>query len=218
VCCHARAVLPALTRALLGARTPHHPHPPHTPATPRPHTRSHTHALAHTLTHTPSHTRSKLHVYSWRERALRQTIDLGPDGAIPLETRFAHDPAATWAYVVRRACVCARFGGRGGGGACASCWLAAAALQHARTHAHTHTHVRAGTCPSPPRHRHHHCAELTLCPCWLLHACHMVVAALCCAVLCCCVLRCVVLRCAVLRCAALVGANRRAARCPATWC
>lgn len=44
---------------------------------------------------------SKLYVWDWKEHSLRQTIELGADGAIPLETRFAHDPDATWGYVVR---------------------------------------------------------------------------------------------------------------------
>ncbi len=43
---------------------------------------------------------SKLYVWNWKEHTLRQTIELGPDGAIPLETRFAHEPSATWGFVV----------------------------------------------------------------------------------------------------------------------
>jgi hypothetical protein len=46
---------------------------------------------------------SKLHVWNWRERTLRQSIDLGQDGLIPLETRFFHNPQSTIGYVVRRA-------------------------------------------------------------------------------------------------------------------
>lgn len=42
---------------------------------------------------------SKLHVYDWEAKTLRQTVDLGADGLIPLEIRFAHDPAANWGYV-----------------------------------------------------------------------------------------------------------------------
>lgn len=43
---------------------------------------------------------SKLYVWNWNEHTLRQTIELGADGAIPLETRFAHEPSATWGFVV----------------------------------------------------------------------------------------------------------------------
>jgi hypothetical protein len=46
-----------------------------------------------------SHYGSKLHVWDWEGRKRVQTIDLGPEGAIPLEVRFAHDPAAPWGYV-----------------------------------------------------------------------------------------------------------------------
>ncbi|GBF99564.1 hypothetical protein Rsub_12189 [Raphidocelis subcapitata] len=46
-----------------------------------------------------SHYGSKLHVWDWQTRKLRQTIDLGAEGAIPLEVRFAHDPAVPWGYV-----------------------------------------------------------------------------------------------------------------------
>lgn len=46
---------------------------------------------------------SKLHVWNWRERTLRQSIELGPDGLIPLETRFLHDPQAPVGFVVRHA-------------------------------------------------------------------------------------------------------------------
>ncbi|WIA29980.1 hypothetical protein OEZ86_000078 [Tetradesmus obliquus] len=42
---------------------------------------------------------SKLHVWNWRERTLRQSIELGPDGLIPLETRFLHDPQAPVGFV-----------------------------------------------------------------------------------------------------------------------
>ena len=44
---------------------------------------------------------SKLHVFDWSTRKLRQTIDLGQDGMIPLEIRFAHEPTATYGFVVR---------------------------------------------------------------------------------------------------------------------
>jgi len=42
---------------------------------------------------------SKLHVFDWSTRKLRQTIDLGQDGMIPLEIRFAHEPTATYGFV-----------------------------------------------------------------------------------------------------------------------
>jgi selenium-binding protein 1 len=45
---------------------------------------------------------STLHVWNWRERTLRQSIQLGEDGLIPLETRFFHDPQSTIGYVVSR--------------------------------------------------------------------------------------------------------------------
>jgi selenium-binding protein 1 len=40
-----------------------------------------------------------LHVWDWTERKVIQDIDLGPDGLIPLELRFLHDPNATEGYV-----------------------------------------------------------------------------------------------------------------------
>ncbi len=41
----------------------------------------------------------RLHVWDWQARTLRQTIDLGADGQIPLEVRFAHDPAKAYGFV-----------------------------------------------------------------------------------------------------------------------
>ncbi len=41
----------------------------------------------------------RLHVWDWKARALRQTIDLGDDGLIPLEVRFAHDPTKEFGFV-----------------------------------------------------------------------------------------------------------------------
>jgi hypothetical protein len=73
---------------------------------------------AHTLVHAPplpppppAPARSKLHVWDWKGHQLRQTIDLGADGAIPLEIRFAHEPSATWGFVVSWQAM--RGGGRG---------------------------------------------------------------------------------------------------------
>lgn len=41
----------------------------------------------------------RLHVWDWKSHKLRQTIDLGEEGLIPLEIRFAHDPAKTHGFV-----------------------------------------------------------------------------------------------------------------------
>ena len=35
---------------------------------------------------------SKLHVWDWDTKKLRQTLDMGPEGLIPLEIRFKHHP------------------------------------------------------------------------------------------------------------------------------
>lgn len=40
----------------------------------------------------------KIHLWDWKERKIRQSFDLGA-AAIPLEVRFAHDPAKAWGYV-----------------------------------------------------------------------------------------------------------------------
>ncbi|XP_062512105.1 methanethiol oxidase-like [Corticium candelabrum] len=40
-----------------------------------------------------------LHVWNWKERKVIQTIDLGPEGLIPLELRFLHDPNAVEGFV-----------------------------------------------------------------------------------------------------------------------
>nr|XP_039265908.1 methanethiol oxidase-like [Styela clava] len=40
-----------------------------------------------------------LHVWDWTTHELIQDIDLGPDGKIPLEIRFLHDPSATQGFV-----------------------------------------------------------------------------------------------------------------------
>jgi selenium-binding protein 1 len=40
-----------------------------------------------------------LNVWDWKSRELRQTIDLGSDGLIPLEIRLAHDPDKTYGFV-----------------------------------------------------------------------------------------------------------------------
>jgi selenium-binding protein 1 len=40
----------------------------------------------------------QIHLWDWKERTIRQSFDLGA-GAIPLEVRFAHDPAKPWGFV-----------------------------------------------------------------------------------------------------------------------
>jgi selenium-binding protein 1 len=40
-----------------------------------------------------------LHFWDWDRRTIRQSLDLGQEGLIPLEVRFAHDPDSTHGYV-----------------------------------------------------------------------------------------------------------------------
>ncbi|XP_046415365.1 methanethiol oxidase [Neodiprion fabricii] len=40
-----------------------------------------------------------LNIYSWTERKLLQTLDLGEEGFAPLETRFLHDPTSAEGFV-----------------------------------------------------------------------------------------------------------------------
>lgn len=40
-----------------------------------------------------------IHVWDWTTHRRLQTLDLGEEGAIPLEVRFLHDPDATEGYV-----------------------------------------------------------------------------------------------------------------------
>lgn len=42
---------------------------------------------------------TSLNIYSWSQRKLIQTIDLGMEGLCPLEVRFLHDPRATYGFV-----------------------------------------------------------------------------------------------------------------------
>lgn len=42
---------------------------------------------------------SKIHVWNWEEHTLTQSLDLGPDGMIPLEVRFLHDPDKAEGFV-----------------------------------------------------------------------------------------------------------------------
>lgn len=41
----------------------------------------------------------RLYVWDWEKRTLKQTLELGEDGVIPLEIRFLHDPAAATGFV-----------------------------------------------------------------------------------------------------------------------
>jgi selenium-binding protein 1 len=42
---------------------------------------------------------SRLHFWDWKNRTVAQTIDLGGDGKIPLEVRFAHNPDSPHGFV-----------------------------------------------------------------------------------------------------------------------
>lgn len=56
-------------------------------------------------------------MWDWSKRVITQTIELGQEGMIPLETRFAHNPDATYGFVVG--------GWAQGAAGCAgsACWL-----------------------------------------------------------------------------------------------
>ena len=41
----------------------------------------------------------RLHFWDWKERSIKQSIDLGTEGLIPLEVRFQHDPESTHGFV-----------------------------------------------------------------------------------------------------------------------
>lgn len=41
-----------------------------------------------------------MHFWDWSKREYLKTVDLGTDGAIPLELRFCHNPEASFGYVV----------------------------------------------------------------------------------------------------------------------
>ena len=41
----------------------------------------------------------RLHVWNWSEGTVEQTIELGEEGMVPLETRFLHSPESTHGYV-----------------------------------------------------------------------------------------------------------------------
>lgn len=40
-----------------------------------------------------------LNFFSWKDRKLIQTVDLGEEGTAPLEIRFLHDPKASQGFV-----------------------------------------------------------------------------------------------------------------------
>lgn len=40
-----------------------------------------------------------MNFFSWKQKKLIQTIDLGKEGLAPLETRFLHDPRASQGFV-----------------------------------------------------------------------------------------------------------------------
>ena len=42
---------------------------------------------------------TKLNVFDWKEKTLKQKIDLGMDGLMPLEISFLHDPKASEGFV-----------------------------------------------------------------------------------------------------------------------
>ena len=41
----------------------------------------------------------ELNFFNWTNRELINTVDLGPDGIMPLEIRFLHEPTATEGFV-----------------------------------------------------------------------------------------------------------------------
>lgn len=45
------------------------------------------------------HYGQRIHVWDWTTHKHLQALDLGEEGAIPLEIRFLHDPAAPEGYV-----------------------------------------------------------------------------------------------------------------------
>ncbi len=45
------------------------------------------------------HYGTHLNVFNWKEKTLQQKLDLGVEGALPLEIRFLHDPKATEGFV-----------------------------------------------------------------------------------------------------------------------
>lgn len=47
----------------------------------------------------PSKTGRSLNFYAWKDRVLKQVINLGEDGISPLEVRFLHDPKAPYGFV-----------------------------------------------------------------------------------------------------------------------
>ncbi len=48
---------------------------------------------------TTGHYGHSLKVWDWTTHKLIQSIDLGPDGIMPLEVRFLHDPTAPEGFI-----------------------------------------------------------------------------------------------------------------------
>ena len=57
------------------------------------------------------HYGQKIHFWNLEERRLEQSVDLGPEGLIPLEIRWLHDPDAESGFV--GAALCAQYDGQG---------------------------------------------------------------------------------------------------------
>ncbi|CAM9983157.1 unnamed protein product [Lampetra fluviatilis] len=49
--------------------------------------------------HQAGHYGHSIHVWDWERRVCTQSLDLGPEGDIPLEVRFLHDPSAPQGFV-----------------------------------------------------------------------------------------------------------------------
>ncbi|KAL4457508.1 hypothetical protein ABPG75_012373 [Micractinium tetrahymenae] len=47
----------------------------------------------------PTEYGNQLYIWSWKEKTLQQKVNLGPDGLIPLEVRFLHDPWKAHGFV-----------------------------------------------------------------------------------------------------------------------
>ncbi|GLI68840.1 hypothetical protein VaNZ11_013383 [Volvox africanus] len=47
----------------------------------------------------PDHYGNSLYVWDWKARTLKQKIDLGPKGLLPLEVRFLHEPTSPHGFV-----------------------------------------------------------------------------------------------------------------------
>ncbi|KXZ56714.1 hypothetical protein GPECTOR_1g643 [Gonium pectorale] len=47
----------------------------------------------------PEHYGNTLYVWDWKERVLKQKLELGPKGLLPLEVRFLHEPSSPHGFV-----------------------------------------------------------------------------------------------------------------------